>query len=600
MIFIYLLAVCICLLRGSEADSINSELVVKNVDRSIDVSTQLVKVVAKITLENTGRSPVKSFLFALEEPTAKNRLSFLGATGAGGEEGRRQLTVHPTAVPEHTGVPFWRIDLRQPIDGGKFGHIEVEAVFSHHLVPHPSEITQAEKQYVLYYGNVYFFTPYVSRKQQTTVTMTSTNVESYTKLKPVSQTDSTITYGPYENVPALSSYKMVVHYENNSPFLTVTSQERIIEVSHWGNVAVEESIDVRHTGATLKGPFSRYEYQRDQNGINSIKSFKTVLPASAADVYYRDEIGNISTSHLRILDDAVEVDLRPRFPLFGGWKTHYLIGYNLPSYEYLYNSGDSYILKMRFVDHIFDDMIVEKSTLKIILPEGARDIQFKAPFDVSRKANQLHFTYLDTTGRPVVVAEKVNLVENHIQEFELHYTYQKVLMLQEPLLVVLAFYLLFLLVIIYVRLDFAITKDEASECKMKVSGFCEQLQVHHDKRTTIYQRYEQAINNFKSNKDNSGFQATQKKLNSEHKNETQAIAELLTSLKQEAPEVADKVNELQKLDRLVKDQLSNQVTYAEKLLAGKMKKDQYVDFEQGIAKKKEDLLEKMDNILASL
>ncbi len=67
--------------------------------------------------------------------------------------------------------------------------------------------------------------------------------------------------------------------------------------------------------------------------------FQTVLPASAADVYYRDEIGNISTSHLREMDDSVEVELRPRFPLFGGWKTHYLLGYNVPSYQYLYNKG---------------------------------------------------------------------------------------------------------------------------------------------------------------------------------------------------------------------------------------------------------------------
>lgn len=66
---------------------------------------------------------------------------------------------------------------------------------------------------------------------------------------------------------------------------------------------------------------------------------QTILPASAQDVYYRDEIGNISTSHLQVLDDSVEVEIRPRFPLFGGWKTHYIIGYNLPSYEYLYNLG---------------------------------------------------------------------------------------------------------------------------------------------------------------------------------------------------------------------------------------------------------------------
>ena len=65
------------------------------------------------------------------------------------------------------------------------------------------------------------------------------------------------------------------------------------------------------------------------------------MPASAKDVYYRDEIGNISTSNLLEHHDHVELELRPRFPLFGGWKTHYLIGYNLPSYENLYNSGKS-------------------------------------------------------------------------------------------------------------------------------------------------------------------------------------------------------------------------------------------------------------------
>ena len=66
---------------------------------------------------------------------------------------------------------------------------------------------------------------------------------------------------------------------------------------------------------------------------------QTILPASARDVYYRDEIGNISTSNLREIEDSVELELKPRFPLFGGWKTHYLMGYNVPSYQYLYNSG---------------------------------------------------------------------------------------------------------------------------------------------------------------------------------------------------------------------------------------------------------------------
>ena len=34
------------------------------------------------------------------------------------------------------------------------------------------------------------------------------------------------------------------------------------------------------------------------------------------------------------------------------------------------DSGDSFALKMKFVDHIYDDQIVDRLTVKIILPEG--------------------------------------------------------------------------------------------------------------------------------------------------------------------------------------------------------------------------------------
>ena len=83
-------------------------------------------------------------------------------------------------------------------------------------------------------------------------------------------------------------------------------------------------------------------------------------------------VGNISTSALRVLDDSVEVELRPRFPLFGGWKTHYILGYNVPSWEYLFSDRkDNFVLNMRMVDHVHDDMVVDDFELKVILPEGA-------------------------------------------------------------------------------------------------------------------------------------------------------------------------------------------------------------------------------------
>ena len=47
-----------------------------------------------------------------------------------------------------------------------------------------------------------------------------------------------------------------------------------------------------------------------------------------------------------------------------------------------------------------------------------RDIDLKTTFDIERKSDEVHYTYLDTIGRPVIVAKKTNLVEQHIADFE--------------------------------------------------------------------------------------------------------------------------------------------------------------------------------------
>jgi oligosaccharyltransferase complex subunit alpha (ribophorin I) len=292
---------------------------------------------------------------------------------------------------------------------------------------------------------------------------------------------------------------MRIHSENNSPFLTVTKLERNIEVSHWAAIiSVEETIDVKHTGALLKGPFSRYEFQREPtNGISSIKSWKTKLPATARDIYYRDEIGNISTSNLKSSLNYVIAELRPRFPLFGGWKTHYVLGYYVPTQDLLLNDGNEFVLKIPFVDHIFDNMVIEEATVKVILPEGASDIKLRLPYSVSRDRDQTHYTYLDTVGRTVLVLHKTNLVEQHIQDFEVHYTYHKIFMLQEPLLVVVAIFMLCILVIIYVRLDFSITKNPQKHTLSKISAINDQILKHHDKRASIYEQFDKASVKFK-------------------------------------------------------------------------------------------------------
>ena len=104
--------------------------------------------------------------------------------------------------------------------------------------------------------------------------------------------------------------------------------------------------------------------------------------------------------------------MRPRFPLIGRWKTKYTTGYNVPSYEYLYNSEDKFILNMRLIDQIFDHTIIDEIVVQIILPEGSPKLNFDLPYEVKQLLASLHYTYLDTGGRPVVSVTKKNLVEN--------------------------------------------------------------------------------------------------------------------------------------------------------------------------------------------
>lgn len=89
--------------------------------------------------------------------------------------------------------------------------------------------------------------------------------------------------------------------------------------------------------------------------------------------------------------------------------------------------GDEFVLQMDLISHVFDHMVVDNALVRIILPEGASNIEIETPYAVSRLPDSLHFTYLDTKGRPVVEIAAKNLVENHIQPFKVICYFQLIL-----------------------------------------------------------------------------------------------------------------------------------------------------------------------------
>jgi len=107
-----------------------------------------------------------------------------------------------------------------------------------------------------------------------------------------------------------------VHFLHNNPFAKFSSFIKEVEVSHWGNIAIEEIYELKHGGATLKDGFSRFDYQmkRGAQQQNSFRSLVAELPAQANNIYYRDQIGNISTSDMRTTADGnLELEIQTRY-----------------------------------------------------------------------------------------------------------------------------------------------------------------------------------------------------------------------------------------------------------------------------------------------
>ena len=81
------------------------------------------------------------------------------------------------------------------------------------------------------------------------VRLPSKAVESFTGAAPSARSGASISYGPYADLAPWAGGQLAVHFENNSPFAEAVSLEREVQVSHWGNVYVEEWYTIKHMGA---------------------------------------------------------------------------------------------------------------------------------------------------------------------------------------------------------------------------------------------------------------------------------------------------------------------------------------------------------------
>nr|CAD1835277.1 unnamed protein product [Ananas comosus var. bracteatus] len=313
------------------SSSARSDLAISRVDRQIDLTSHIVRVLSSLKIENTGPDAVSEVLFAFPNMQAKNLAAIKTFYSEGKGKGKSPSIALPTVIVQREGMPpeltFYSVALPKSLEKGKTLNMDMLAVFAHSLTPFPEEITQADVQLLVYQDSAYYLSPYAVKVQSLGIRLPNGRVESYTKID--------------------------------------------------------------------------YQMRTNIRGTSSFSLLTALLPPRAHSIYYRDEIGNISTSTL--------------------WA----------------------------------------DSRKVVLPEGSKDISASVPFH-TKQSEEVKYSHLDIVGRPVVVLEKTNVVPEHNLYFQVFYRFSNLSLLREPVMLASGFFLLFVACIVYMHTDMAISKTSAS------------------------------------------------------------------------------------------------------------------------------------------
>lgn len=383
-------------------------------------------------------------------------------------------------ISSHSSTEFYLIHLPTPLAPKAQQTLSISYSILSAIAPVPAKIGQSDKQYVQYTFSAYVPSTYVTEKQKTKIKFPNGDVPDYTtlpadlnaekKADPQKQ-GSTFTYGPYNNVPAGAQESVSVRYEFTKPLTHASLLERDLEVSHWGgNLASEERYWLTNQGAELKNQFSRVDWQKSSYmnpATYALKALNLPLHPGAVDAYFTDDIGNVSTSRFRPGKKENLLELKPRYPVFGGWKYSFRVGWNADLNTYLrkLSTGDSYVLKVPFLEgpRTGEGIAYAKVHLRVILPEGAENVKYSTTVPLIDSSTSIHKTFMDTLGRPTLELHAINLVDEfRDRDLVVTYDYPWTAGYRKPIVVSLGMFAVFGVAWVLGSIDTSIGKKKTA------------------------------------------------------------------------------------------------------------------------------------------
>ncbi|KEY64935.1 hypothetical protein S7711_08934 [Stachybotrys chartarum IBT 7711] len=409
-----------------------------NLVHIISLEKNFVKEQINVVIENIASDPQNEYYI----PFTADQMARVGGLEVRDrkEANAGKFVVEAVEYDPLSDIQYYRVQLPSPLQPGGQQTLGISFYYLEAYRPLPASIAQDEAQFLAHDFSVYAPSSYVTLKQKTEIKAPSSNIPDYSTVSGNDESEtfpqkigSKLTYGPFGEKPAGASSPATVRVEFTNPVTHVSSLERDIEVSHWGgNVAFEERYTLHHRGANLTNLFNRVKWAQSQYfkpATSALKELRVPLQVGSVDPYFVDTIGNVSTSKFRSSKREAVLELKPRYPIFGGWKYPFTIGWNSNAANFLRRTATGgYVLKVPFFEGPKQNEGIEYKhiVLRVILPEGSENVKFYADLpemSITESSIGVHKTFLDTTGRTLLTIKAHNMVDE-FRDRDLVITYE--------------------------------------------------------------------------------------------------------------------------------------------------------------------------------
>ena len=154
-----------CCMQATQGAVASTDFVNLNLHNIHDLTGSIIRSKTLIHVEANGKGPLREYTIVLPSKEVEQVLSFFQVAQKDSPKGQEQPL---KLVRDKDGVTYKAV-LKQPLGPTEKTYLVINSVYTGMLKPTPQEVAQDEKQFLELAGNVYFYSPYESSKQKTTV-----------------------------------------------------------------------------------------------------------------------------------------------------------------------------------------------------------------------------------------------------------------------------------------------------------------------------------------------------------------------------------------------------------------------------------------------